>query len=113
MIDLSRFWDVVLSHRDVRIVSILYRKPRSGTTLLFADSGHPRHVTRGIPVGQFLRLSRISSDASDFQQESDEMSGRFSDHGYTWHLHYQERFTSLNGHLESACYRTLSQNLVQ
>lgn len=76
------FLDVVLSSRKGCIVSGLYRKNLSGNTLLGVDSGHPGHVTRGIPVGQFLRVRRICSEEGDFQQEKDRMRSRFLDGGY-------------------------------
>lgn len=73
---------VVLSNREGRIVSSLYRKPLSGNTLLRVDSRHPGHVTQGIPVGQFLRVRRICSEEGDFQQERDRMYSRFLDRGH-------------------------------
>lgn len=74
--------DVVLSSREGCIVSSLYREPLSGNTLLYVDSGHPGHVTHGIPVGQFLRVRRICSEGGDFQQEKDRMHCRFLDRCY-------------------------------
>lgn len=75
--NLVPFLDVVLSHREGPITSSLYRNPLLGNTLLHVDSGHPRHVSCRIPVGQFLRLCRICSEERDFQQEKKEMYGRF------------------------------------
>lgn len=59
--ELINFLNVTFFSEDGHIQSSIYRKPNSGNTFLFADSGHPHHVTCGIHVCQFLRLRRVCS----------------------------------------------------
>lgn len=47
------FLDVTPMGEEDRVVSKLYRKPSASNSLLRADSGHPRHTIKSIPVGQF------------------------------------------------------------
>lgn len=47
------FLDIVLIGEGVGISSKLYRKPSADNSLLRADSGHPKHTIRSIPVGPF------------------------------------------------------------
>lgn len=76
------FLDVIPSGKEGRIVSSLHRKPLSGNILLHADSGHPSHVTCGIPVGQFLRLRRVCSEEEDLHKLKRVMCDRFCLGGY-------------------------------
>lgn len=39
-------------------------------TLSRADSNHPNHTIKGIPVGQFLRLGHVCSDKSTFLKKA-------------------------------------------
>lgn len=77
------FLDVVLIGEGEHISSVLYRKPSAGNSPLRADSGHPRHTIKDIPVGQFLRLRRVCSDDSTFLKEASDLRARFMDRVYT------------------------------
>lgn len=76
------FLDVKLTGDNNEIISNLYRKPTAGNTLLRADSSHPTHTIKSIPVGQFLRLKRLCTRQIDFEQEAIHMSARFEARGY-------------------------------
>lgn len=80
--DSSTILDVLLFSRDGHIFSSLYRKLLSGNTLLHADSGHPRHTIRGILVGQLIRLQRICSEDTVYEEEKQLMNWRFLSQGY-------------------------------
>lgn len=76
------FLDVQLSGGDGVITTRLYSKPTAGNALLRADSSHPRHTIRGVPVGQFLRLKCLCSDNLDFIREGEDMIHKFRERGY-------------------------------
>ena len=60
----------------------IYRKPVSRNSLLRADSNHPSHIIKNIPIGQFLRLRRNCSTDMDFNEKAKEMVARFLERGY-------------------------------
>lgn len=74
------FLDVTLFSEEGHIQSNIYRK--SNSVFLRADSGHPHHITRGIPVGQFLRLQKLCSRDDDFKREKRSMNDRLLRRGY-------------------------------
>lgn len=81
------YLDVCLTGEGLEVSTTLNRKPLSGNTLLSAQSGHPKHTIKGIPVGQFLRLKRICSNDLQFDKESSALYKRFLDRGYpSWML---------------------------
>lgn len=49
---------------------------------MLAQSGHPRHTIRGIPVCQFKQVKHICSDELCFEQEAMSLYNRFLDWGY-------------------------------
>ncbi|CAJ0956274.1 unnamed protein product [Ranitomeya imitator] len=61
----------------------IFRKETATNTLLLASSGHPRHMIRSVPVGQFLRLRRICSSDGDFESRAEELRQRFYTRGYS------------------------------
>lgn len=78
----NEFLVVELLGSDNDVTSNLFRNPTAGNVLLRANSGHPKHTIRGIPVGQFPRVRRICSKDSDFIKEAEDMTIRFVDRGY-------------------------------
>ncbi|XP_056425824.1 uncharacterized protein LOC130367430 [Hyla sarda] len=61
----------------------LYRKTTAANTLLHASSAHPQHLTRNIPVGQFLRDRRLCSTEGDFEKQAEDLKTRFKERGYS------------------------------
>lgn len=74
-LDKISFLDVQLGIYN-RIYTDLYRKPLSGNTLLMAQSGHPRHTIKGIPVG------RIFNSQESFEMEAQALYNQFLSRGY-------------------------------
>lgn len=60
-----------------RVIMCLYRKPLAGNSFLMAQSNHPKHAVRGIPVGQFICTEDI-----DFDMEAALLYHRFRQRGY-------------------------------
>ncbi|OCT95432.1 hypothetical protein XELAEV_18013121mg [Xenopus laevis] len=52
------FLDLKLMSKSSEIVSTVYRKKSAGNSLLRADSCHPKHIFKAVPIGQFQRLRR-------------------------------------------------------
>lgn len=49
------FLDLTLSvDADSTIRNSTYHKPKSGNTILYATSHHPKHIIKNIPVGEML-----------------------------------------------------------
>lgn len=76
------FLDLSLCLQDNRIITHLHRKKTATNSLLHYSSHHPKHLKRGIPVGQFLRVRRNCSDFGDFPSNSKDLTRRFADRGY-------------------------------
>lgn len=77
------FLDLMLQVNDEGFVhSDLQRKPTATNSLLHAESSHPKHLIRNIPVGQFLRIRRICSTEEYFEKRATELQHRFSERGY-------------------------------
>ena len=65
------FLDVTVSINDNHeIVTSLYTKPTDSHNYLLYSSEHPRHLLRGIPYSQFLRVRRICSNIIDYRQHA-------------------------------------------
>ena len=60
----------------------LFCKPTDSHNYLLYSSEHPRHLLRGIPYSQFLRVRRICSDILDFRQNSLMLATHFISRGY-------------------------------
>ena len=58
-----------------------YSKPTDTHDYLDKRSCHPRHVKRGIPYGQALRLRRISDSEEMFEKRLKELRGHFTKRG--------------------------------
>lgn len=63
--------------------SSLFRKPASGNTVLRYDSAHPAPLKRSIPFAQYLRLSCICKDTSEFKQQARGLQSRLLERSYT------------------------------
>lgn len=60
---------------DNTITTILCRKRLAGNSTLHASSQHPKHLRKGIPTGQYLRIRRNCTHFLDFQREAEEILG--------------------------------------
>uniref|UniRef100_A0A803JJ97 Helix-turn-helix domain-containing protein n=1 Tax=Xenopus tropicalis TaxID=8364 RepID=A0A803JJ97_XENTR len=80
------FLDLELRGFGTHIETDTYRKPCSGNSLLRADSCHPSHLFKGIPLGQFLRLRRNCSTDEAFVKQACLLRDRFLERGYTMNL---------------------------
>ncbi|XP_031751078.1 uncharacterized protein LOC116408410 [Xenopus tropicalis] len=79
------FLDLSLTIRNTRIDTSIFRKTCSGNSLLRADSCHPSHLFKGIPLGQFIRLRRNCNTDKAFLEQSLLLRDRFLERGYTHH----------------------------
>jgi len=76
------FLDVSVSISEGRITTDLHRKETDAQMTLPFNSCHPRHCVRSIPFSQALRLRRICSEDSSFEQRTKELCDRFTRRGY-------------------------------
>ncbi|XP_073431355.1 uncharacterized protein [Dendrobates tinctorius] len=65
-----------------QLSTTVFRKPTETNSLLHAASAHPKTTINGIPIGQFLRIKRICSEESLFEEQSTILKKRFQDRGY-------------------------------
>ena len=77
------FLDIKLSINDNGLSTSVHYKPTvSHNYLLLHSSSHPQHVKNAIPFSQFLRLRRLCSDDTDFNNKCEEMCQFFKKRGY-------------------------------
>ncbi|XP_075422706.1 uncharacterized protein LOC142463627 [Ascaphus truei] len=63
--------------------STVHTKATATNNLLLFTSHHPKPQVEGIPVGQFLRVKINCSTIEDFEKQSEVMSKRFLNRGYS------------------------------
>ena len=76
------FLDINISVQDNNLATSVHYKPTDSHSYLLYSSSHPSHVKDSIPYSQFLRLSRLCREDSDFNSKCNEMSNFFSERGY-------------------------------
>ena len=77
------FLDITIAHNSQeKLTTTLYCKPTDSHNYLLYSSEHPRHILRGIPYSQFLRVRRICSNILDFRQNALMLSSHFIRRGY-------------------------------
>ena len=76
------FLDTRISINAGKLSSTLYTKSTDRNSLLHASSAHPVPLKKGLPYSQFLRLKRICSNDSDFEEKAGEMYKRFLARSY-------------------------------
>ena len=76
------FLDLCLSIPDDKISTSIDYKPTDTHGYLQYGSSQPPHCKNAIPYNQFLRLRRICSDETDFEEKSAEMGIFFARRGY-------------------------------
>ena len=81
------FLDITVSlNEHYELITSLYTKPTDSHNYLLYSSEHPRHLLRGIPYSQFLRVRRICSNIIDFRQHALVLATHFIRRGYPKHL---------------------------
>ena len=76
------FLDIKLSINDDGLSTSVHYKPTDSHNDLLHSSSHPQHVKNAIPFSQFLRLRRLCSDDTDFNNKCEEMCQFFKKRGY-------------------------------
>ncbi|MES9884726.1 MAG: GIY-YIG nuclease family protein [Sedimenticola sp.] len=76
------FLDTWLKLQDGKLQTDLYSKPTDKHLYLQPESDHPDHTKTAIPYGLGLRLKRICSEESSFQQQSAVLKTRLQKRGY-------------------------------
>ncbi len=74
--------DVLITARDGRISTGVYRKPTDSNQFIHWTSAHPTHLKSSIPYSQLLRVRRICSEEEEFTKEATSMLARFRDRGF-------------------------------
>ena len=74
--------DIKLSMEGNGLCTSVHYKPTDSHSYLLYSSSHPSHVKNSIPYSQFLRLSHLCSEDSDFSLKSEEMCHFFDKPGY-------------------------------
>ena len=76
------FLDVQVIRQGNKIVTDLYTKPTDTHQLLHRSSCHPGHTKKGMPYRQALRIRRICSEHSFFENRLGNLENFLSDQGY-------------------------------
>ena len=76
------FLDIKLSINDNGLSTSVHYKPSDSHNYLLHSFSHPQHVKNAIPFSQFLRLRRLCSDDTDFNNKCEEMCQFFKKRGY-------------------------------
>ena len=71
---------------DNSLTTTLFCKPTDSHNYLLYSSEHPRHILKGIPYSQFVRVRRICSSTADFKKNAFMLSTHFIRRGYPKHL---------------------------
>ena len=86
----SNFLDVkVLTGPNGGLSTTLYCKPTDSHNYLLYSSEHPRHVLKGIPYSQFLRVRRTCSLVSEYRRNALMLCSHFLRRGYPRDLVFQ------------------------
>ncbi|XP_057302660.1 uncharacterized protein LOC130636829 [Hydractinia symbiolongicarpus] len=76
------FLDLQMSLKDNKISTTVYSKPTDTHLYLHATSCHNKSSIRGIPKGIALRLRRICSNNTDYNEKSNKYCGYLTKRGY-------------------------------
>ena len=76
------FLDTTVMLHDNTVSTKVYSKPTDSFSYLHFDSCHPKHCKSNLPYGQFLRVKRICTNISDFDDKAREMARHFIRRGY-------------------------------
>lgn len=77
------FLDIILTGDIDRgtVITLLYKKPMAGNTILPANSCHRRH-TMAIPKGKYIRAKRACTNEQYLQKELNKIDNRLVELGY-------------------------------
>ena len=76
------FLDIKLSINDNGLSTSAHYKPTDSHNYLLHSSSHPQQVKNAIPFSQFVRLRRLCSDDTDFNNKCEEMCQFLKKRGY-------------------------------
>ena len=77
------FLDITVAlNSSNKITTSLYTKPTDSHNYLLYSSEHPRHLLKGIPYSQFLRVRRICTSIIDYRQHALSLASHFIRRGY-------------------------------
>ena len=76
------FLGIKLSINDNGLSTSVHYKPTDSQIYLLHSSSHKQHVMNAIPFSQFLRLRRLCSGDTDFNNKCEEMCKFFKTRGY-------------------------------
>ena len=77
---------MAINIREGKLITNLYCKPTDAHFYLHYSSAHPTSCKKGIPYGQFLRLCRICSRITEFDNNAVNLARHFSRCGYPQEL---------------------------
>lgn len=77
------FLDIWLYSRNGQFFTLLYRKPTSGNGILRAESCHPDHAIRNLPIGEYVRDRRTCTSQDDYDKEVQIIDNRLWQRGYS------------------------------
>jgi hypothetical protein len=80
------FLDTKVKKEGTKLVTDLFCKPTDSHSYLRYDSAHPQRCKDSIPYSQFLRVKRICSSITDFEQHILTLSLHFLRRGYPMKL---------------------------
>lgn len=81
--DISFLGTLVHLHSGSTLSTTLYTKPTHKKSLPHAATAHPTFLKKGLPYTQFLRLKRICTSKTDFENEAMKMYRLFEARSYT------------------------------
>lgn len=110
------FLNVVLKVDGNRMPTANYRKPTAGNTILHAESCHPPHKIKNIPLGEMIRARRNCSNMQDFLEEYTNIANRLNSRKYPhWclkrtlvHTQDRDRQTLLHNKQKQKCHHKSS-----
>ena len=71
------FLDIKVISSNGKLITSLYSKPTDCHQYLHYKSSHPEHTKRSIIYNQTLRIKRICSQESDFEEHSSKLKSWF------------------------------------
>ncbi|OCT57250.1 hypothetical protein XELAEV_18003760mg [Xenopus laevis] len=77
------FLDVLITMEGDKLKTSLYRKSTDKNNFLHFASFHPEPLKCSLPVSQFVRVKRITSDPLECDEQLRDMSNRFTKRGYS------------------------------
>ena len=80
------YLDVMVMAQGNKILTDVYCKPTDTHQYLHYGSCHPRHVKKGIPYGQALRIKRICSTEESYRDRLRDLRSNFIKRGFKENL---------------------------